>query len=60
MNVLERAFPIGVEINTFSVRRRHVDLDGDGIPDPLPPAAARTYRPFHRPRQRGEAGVTLE
>lgn len=59
MNLLERAFPVGVEVNTFSIRREHVDLDGDGKADPLPPAISRTYRRFRRVRQRGEAGVNI-
>jgi hypothetical protein len=60
MNILERCFPLGVQVNTFSIRRQHVDLDGDGSPDSLDPAAARTYRPFRRVRHRGEAAVSLE
>jgi hypothetical protein len=60
MNVLERAFPIGVEINTSALRKAGVDLDGDGTADPLGPAASRTYRPFRRRRHLGEASVSLE
>jgi hypothetical protein len=59
MNLVARANPIGVEINTFAIRRRHIDLDGDGRVDPLDPSAARTFRRFHRPRHRGEAAVTV-
>jgi len=60
MNLLERVFPIGVEINTFSIRKLHVDLDGDGNAEPLPPTISRTFRKFRRQRHRGEAGVTIE
>lgn len=60
MNLLQHVCPMGVEVNTFSIRRRHVDLDGDGTADPLQPVASRTFRQFRRTRQRGEAGVTLE
>jgi hypothetical protein len=59
MNLVDRAHPIGVEINTFAIRRRHVDLDEDGTVDPLDPSASRTFRRFHRPRHRGEAAVTI-
>jgi hypothetical protein len=60
MNLLEQVFPIGIEVNTFSVRKRHVDLDGDGDAEPLPPAISRTFRKFRRQRHRGEIGVTIE
>ena len=53
MNALERSFPVGVEVNTWSLRTRHVDLDGDGLADPLPPTLARHYRHFRMPRLRG-------
>jgi len=53
MNALERACPVGVEINTWRLRRYHVDLDGDGAADPLPPTLARHYRRFRMPRMRG-------
>lgn len=54
MNLLERAYPIGIEINTFQIRRQHVDLDGDGQAEALLPSVARTYRPFQHRRPRGE------
>jgi hypothetical protein len=54
MNLLAANSPIGVEINTFALRRHHVDLDGDGDPEPLTPSVARTYRQFRRPRSFGE------
>jgi hypothetical protein len=53
MNVLERCFPVGVEINTWTLRQHHVDLDGDGNADPLPPSLARHYRRFRMQRMRG-------
>ncbi len=60
MNLVQRANPIGVEINTFAIRRRHVDLDGDGVANPLNPSAARTFRSFHRPRHAGSPAVPLQ
>ena len=57
MNLLERVCPAGVEVNTFSIRQQHVDLDGNGAPEPLPPSVLRSYRRFHRPRHRGESTV---
>jgi hypothetical protein len=50
MNLLDHTFPAGVEVNTFSIRRRHVDLDGDGLAEPLPPTASRTFRQFRHGR----------
>lgn len=60
MNLLERVFPIGIEVNTFSIRKLHVDLDGDGKAEPLPPTISKTFRKFRRQRHRGEAGVAIE
>jgi hypothetical protein len=60
MNLLERVYPIGVEVNTFSIRKDHVDLNEDGASEPLPPSISKTYRRFHRPRHRGESAVGLE
>lgn len=60
MNALDHCYPMGVEVNTYSLRRAHVDLDGDGTADPLDPSAARTYRTFRRRRHRGEAAALLE
>ncbi len=59
MNLLAHDAPIGVEINTFAIRQEHVDLDGDGVADPLRPAVARTFRPFQRDRLRGETSVEV-
>ena len=58
MNVLQHSFPIGVEINTFHIRQDHVDLDGDGLADALPPSLFRSFRQFRR-RERGEAAAIL-
>ncbi len=54
MNILDRFHPIGVEINTYAIRSAHVDLDGDGDAEPLPPSVARTFRPYRIRRRRGE------
>ncbi|MFC0003551.1 hypothetical protein [Micromonospora siamensis] len=53
MNVLSRVCPLGVEINTYALRRDHVDLDGDGVAEPLRPAVARTFRQYRQRRARG-------
>jgi hypothetical protein len=53
MNALERVYAIGVEVNTWDLRQRHVELDGDGLANPLPPQLARHYRQFRMPRRRG-------
>jgi hypothetical protein len=60
MNALAHAHPAGVEVNTWALRQRHVDLAGDGRAQPLPPRVARAYRQFRRPRHRGELGVGLD
>jgi hypothetical protein len=59
MNALDGTCPIGVEVNTFRIRRNHVDLDGDGVAEPLLPAASKTFRPFRRWRQRGGIAVDV-
>lgn len=59
MNVLDHVYPLGIEINTYRIRHTHVDLDGDGSAEALPPRISRTFRRFRRPRLRGEASVTL-
>jgi hypothetical protein len=60
MNLLDHTFPAGVEVDTFSIRRRHVDVDGDGVADPLPPTASQTFRRFRTGRSLGvpDAGPT--
>jgi hypothetical protein len=60
MNLLDHAHPAGVRVNTYSIRRSHVDLKGDGNVYALDPNISRTYRAFQRPRQRGETSVTLK
>ncbi len=57
MNALARLCPLGVQANTYDIRQRHVDLDGNGRAEPLASALARTYRKFHRPHRRGESAV---
>ncbi|MFA7587605.1 MAG: hypothetical protein WCY11_15665, partial [Novosphingobium sp.] len=59
MNALERIFALGVQVNTWRLRQHHVDLDGLGGANPLPPRLARHYRQFRMPRMRGleEPGV---
>ncbi|WP_165226763.1 hypothetical protein [Aquisphaera insulae] len=57
MNLLDRTYPLGVMVNTFDLRRSHVDLDGDGLAEPLPESVFRTFRKFQRRRQRGESGA---
>jgi len=52
MNMLERMFPIGVEINTWDIRRNNVAVQGN-TPQPLSPKLSRSYRPFRRPRFQG-------
>jgi len=58
MNLLQHSFPMGVEVNTFTIRQDHVDLDGDGLADTLPPSLFRSFRQFWR-RERGEAAAIL-
>jgi hypothetical protein len=53
INTFLRVCPIGVEVNTFAIRRQHVDLDGDGVAEPLLPAVARTFRTYQRRKLRG-------
>jgi hypothetical protein len=59
MNALDRAHAIGITINTTAIRQAHVDMDGDGSVDPLPPRFSRTFRPFQHRRHVGERGITL-
>jgi hypothetical protein len=53
MNMLERLYPIGVEVNTYPVRRAHVNFGADTLGKPLSPKVARTYRKFVRRRFAG-------
>lgn len=52
MNMLGRMHPLGVEINTWDIRRRNVALDGTE-PAPLSPRMSRSFRPFVRRRFQG-------
>jgi hypothetical protein len=49
LNVVERAVPAGIQVSTLGLRRRHLDLDGDGVADPLPPVSTHVYRRFRHP-----------
>lgn len=60
MNMLDHLHPIGVEVNTFSLRSDHVDLNGDGAADRLSPTVSKTYRQFRRVRHRGSKSVGLD
>jgi hypothetical protein len=60
MNALERLYPLGVQVNTFAIRREHVELLAGRGAEPLPPAIMRTYRKFQRRHRRGEPGVGLQ
>lgn len=53
MNLLEAVYPIGIEINTFDVRRNHVDADGDGRPEFLTSRVSRTYHRYRHARPIG-------
>jgi len=46
LNTVERAVAAGIQVNTLSLRRRHLDLEPDGQPNPLPATAAHVYRRF--------------
>jgi hypothetical protein len=50
MNLLEALYPIGIEINTFAIRRNHVDADGDGVPEFLSSRVSRTYNRYRHAR----------
>lgn len=56
MNLLGFSHPIGIEINTFDIRRRHVDIDGDGEPEWLTSRASRTYHLYRQRRPFGFPG----
>jgi hypothetical protein len=55
MNMLQHLHPLGIEVDTFAIRQNHVDLDGDGNPEPLQTNVSKTYRQFRRSRYQGEA-----
>lgn len=58
MNLLEQAYPVGVEVSTYDLRRNHVDVDSDGRPDFLTSAASRTYLRSRRRRPTGARVLT--
>jgi hypothetical protein len=60
MNLLAHAHPAGVRVNTYSIRRRHVDWKSTGTAEPLDATVSRSYRGFRRLRHRGETSVTVE
>jgi hypothetical protein len=53
MNLLERAVPLGVVVDTSAMRERHVDPDGQGAATPLTGRLAHTFRVFHQRRHLG-------
>lgn len=53
MNLLDQLHPLGVEINTFDIRRRHVDIDGDGKPEFPTGPVSRSYQQYRRRRSFG-------
>ena len=53
MNTLQALYPVGIQVNTWSIRQGHVDLLGSGTPVALTPAVFRTFRSFQRRRLRG-------
>ncbi|MGW0411249.1 hypothetical protein ACWDZX_08120 [Streptomyces collinus] len=54
MNILETLCPLGIEIDTTELRRRHVDFDADEEAGPFPVQdASRTYRRYRRRRPLG-------
>jgi hypothetical protein len=57
MNLLEHTVPAGAQVNTYSIRRGHVDVAEDGSAAPLDPEISRTYRAFRRLHHRGESSV---
>ncbi len=52
MNLLEALCPLGIEINTFDLRRSHVSVDG-GPPTFLSSRVSRSYTRFRRRRAGG-------
>ena len=56
MNMLSRMFPMGVEVNTWDIRRHNVALDGT-TQQALSPRLSRSYRPFKRSRFHGTGDI---
>ncbi|MBE9111417.1 hypothetical protein IQ273_18595 [Nodosilinea sp. LEGE 07298] len=59
MNLLEHLHPLGIEVDTFAIRQSHVDINGDGNPEPLQTNVSKTYRQFQRSRYRGKDSTNL-
>ncbi|MCW8900030.1 MAG: hypothetical protein OQK75_00920 [Gammaproteobacteria bacterium] len=59
MNTLSHTHPVGVEVNTYDIRKNHVDLDEDGHANAMSPTVSKTYRQFRRFRHRGEVSMEL-
>ncbi|MDD7933738.1 hypothetical protein [Actinomycetospora straminea] len=57
MNLLAHVHPMGVRVDTSTVRQRHVDLSDDGRAEPIPPDVSRTFRWFRRSRFRGRTAA---
>jgi hypothetical protein len=55
MNLLDRAHPLGVVVDTLDIRRR-IDADADGDAEPLSRSLSRTFRPYRQRRHLGAAG----
>jgi hypothetical protein len=53
MNTLQAVYPVGIQVNTWSIRQNHVDLQGNGVAVPLKPAVFKTFRSFQKRRWRG-------
>ncbi len=53
MNLLQRAVPLGVVVDTSGVRTEHVDPAGTGSALPLVGRTARAFRVFRQPRHLG-------
>jgi hypothetical protein len=53
MNLLERAVPLGVVVDTRAVRDQHVDPSGQGAATPLTGRLAHTFRAFPQRRHLG-------
>jgi hypothetical protein len=60
MNLLDHSHPLGIRVNTFAIRKGHVDLDGDGAADALDANVSRTYRTFRRRRHLGATATTFD
>jgi hypothetical protein len=60
MNLLMHVHPLGTRVTTHEIRQRHVDLDGDGVAEAIPPSLSRAYRQYRRPRYRGRTALSPE